>query len=233
MMMNDQLVSALMITGKTPRHRRMADVAVNCFINQTYPNKELVIINTASDAPWFPDYMYWDHRLHSITEVCIPQKKMKLGDLRNLSMDAATGDLMIQWDDDDWHHPDRITFQVENHLPGRITILRNQYRLNVLKGFWGILDAKGWPIGGIVGTMIHGPTDLRYPSRKKSEDSAFIRKWKDSVDVVDNPAHLYVRIYHGKNTWDRNTIMKPVRGEGSRLAGDAEFINKIRKLYKA
>lgn len=36
-----------------------------------------------------------------------------LGTLRNVSLDAAVGDIVCQWDDDDCYHPDRILRQVE------------------------------------------------------------------------------------------------------------------------
>lgn len=219
-------VSALMITGKTESHRRLAEVAVACFLRQTYADKELVIVNTAATRPWFRE------RSPLIREIGIHQGGSTLGDLRNRSYDEAYGDLLIQWDDDDWHHPNRITWQVENHLSGFCSILRRQYRLDLVSGQWGIVNATNWPRGGIVGTMLHEPTNWRYPSIEKAEDTEFMKHYaaQGLVNPQNNLPELYVRTYHGANTWDRGKIMRPAEGRGFGK-GDAGFVASVRNLY--
>lgn len=220
-------ISALMITGKTESHRRLAELAVQCFLRQTYADKELVIINTAPTRPWFRD------RHASVREIGLHQGNATLGDLRNRSYEEARGDLWLQWDDDDYHHPNRIAWQVANHRPGTCSILRRQYRLDLMSGSWGLVDASRWPRGGIVGTMLHEPTEWRYPSIEKAEDTAFIQRYYDAglVNPQDNPAELYVRTYHGGNTWDRGKIMRPAERKGHRQ-GDAAYVASVRELYQ-
>jgi hypothetical protein len=215
------LVSALMITGKTPAHRRLAKVAVQCFHAQSYEARELIVINTAEDAPWFPG--------EPNVKECVSFGQT-LGDLRNESLGLARGELCIQWDDDDWHHHDRIRYQVVHHSRGSITFLRRQYRLDIQTGEWGVLDAAGWPMGGIVGTVLHDRTDFRYPSLPRGEDAAFIRQWLVR-NPLDNRAELYVRLFHGGNTWDRQKVMGPVLKEHRKFKGSQAFIDDIRKIY--
>lgn len=231
-----QHVTALMITGKTEHHRRLATVAVRCFLDQTYASayRSLLVINTSKTAPWFSGV---ENPTGSEVEICLPQAGKTLGDLRNLSYDIATAgsdnptDLLLQWDDDDYHHPDRMAWQVENHVAGKCSILQRQYRLN-LYGSWGVADASRWQYGGIVGTMLHEINDYRYPSWKKAEDTAYLGHYlPDRVNPQDNPVRLYVRLYHGDNTWDRKKVMRPALTNGNKFKGDADYIASIRRLY--
>jgi glycosyltransferase involved in cell wall biosynthesis len=198
-------VSALMITGKTPGHRRLAEFAVKCFHEQLYlGEKELVIINTAADAPWFDGQP-------EVVEYAT-EDSLTLGELRNVSMDVATGDLMLQWDDDDWHGPNRMSIQVLCHRPGHLTLLQRQLRLDITSGMHGLYDGakcKTCMMGGIVGTMLYDKTTRRFRHLPKREDSRFSKPYRDGrINVIqNNDPRLYVRLYHGGNTWDKKHVM--------------------------
>ncbi len=221
------LVSCLMITGKDPSRRRLAGIAVECLLEQTYEPCELVIVNTASE-PWFADYSVYP-AIHEH----MADPSLSLGELRNFSYEIASGELLMQWDDDDFHAENRISWQVENHKPGFVSILRRQYRLDIVREVWGLVDATTWPRGGIVGTMLHEPTEFRYPAIAKAEDTRFIQQFYDQglVNPQDNPAELYVRLYHGANTWHRQKVMRPALRHG-RNKGDAELIARVQERYK-
>lgn len=220
------MISALMITGKTPHHRRLAEVAVDQFLAQDWPidDREIVIVNTARDAPWFEH----QSRAFPVRELTLYPFKGTLGELRNISMLHAQGNLLLQWDDDDWHHPERIRRQVEAHVPGKPTILRRQYRVDLQSGAWGVLDARHWPMAGIVGTLLHERSRARYPHKKRGEDAEFIRRLPRPT-VVDNRPELYVRLYHGHNTWSRRRIMSPVEDADG---GAQSFVDEVLWVYR-
>lgn len=220
-----------MITGKTEGHRKLATMAAQCFLDQTYVPRKLLVINTSITGPWFQE-MATDHDSR-IVEIVIHQGNKTLGDLRNYSYDLATeSDLLMQWDDDDHHHADRMTWQVVHHLPGYCSILQRQYRLN-LYGSWGIADGSTWNYKGIVGTMLHEPNEFRYPSLRKAEDSAYLSHYGaiDRVNPQDNPPELYVRLYHGANTWGRSKIMRPALTGGRKFQGDKTYVESVRSKY--
>lgn len=195
------MVSALMITGKSPDHRNLAWVAIQCFLKQTYQYRELIIVNDAPDAPWFGVSPHF-------TEV-VTTPGAKLGHLRNLSLETASGDFMIQWDDDDYHHPHRIQLQMENHKPGYATMLLRQYRLNLLTGASAIAGSYGHMNGGIEGTILHERSEHRYNAGAESgEDTSYAMKWWPKINPVDNDPEIYVRNYHGGNTWDEKHVME-------------------------
>jgi glycosyltransferase involved in cell wall biosynthesis len=39
-----------------------------------------------------------------------------VGEKRNLAIEASRGEIILHWDDDDWMHPCRISYQVEHML---------------------------------------------------------------------------------------------------------------------
>jgi len=210
------LISALMITGKSPERRPFAQVAVECFRRQICPwDTELVAINTAPDAPWFD----------GVREICVPQGDKTLGHLRNLSHHHAHGELTIQWDDDDWHHPERILTQVGDWSGHGAQVLHSQYRLDILTGESFVL------MGGIHGTVLCPKGYLDYPHEDKGEDTLALLKghWT----VLDNNPNMYVRTYNRLNTWDRTHIM----GDGTnhpriKREVDDQFIESIRRIYR-
>ena len=189
-----EMVTAVMITGKHPARRRLAHTAITSFLAQTYRKKELLIINTGEPLARPEPY---------VREICLRQGCKTLGDLRNLGIDRALGSWVIQWDDDDWHHPERIARQMTAAAVEGACVLGSQirYSLTQKRGFICQRNA------GIEGTILHRQaTTHRYPSMRKAEDTAFYRSFKKQTVIMDRP-ELYVRFYHGNNTWDEAHLM--------------------------
>ena len=94
------LVSCLMITKN---RANFAMCAVRCFLNQTYPNKELLIIDDGEcgELARFIDHLD-DTRIRYIR---LAPGNNALGDLRNRSVALAQGEWVCQWDDDDMSDP--------------------------------------------------------------------------------------------------------------------------------
>lgn len=188
-------VTAVMITGHRPERRRLACVAVDCFKAQRYDERELVIINTGQPLRVTGP---------NIRELIVDQgDDFKLGDLRNVALEAARGDWVIQWDDDDWHHPERIQAQMECAVLDAACLLESQVRHNLLTG---ATIVRRFP-EGIDGTILHSRSlPFRYPSLTRGEDSHFMRLFPQRRVVRDRP-ELYVRLFHGANTWNEGHIM--------------------------
>ncbi len=108
-MESDQpLVSCLCVTqNRVPLLRR----AVACFLGQTYQPRELVMLYQSDDQTT-------RHYLEGLNEPSIRSVEvpstppLRLGVLRNLSLQASRGYYVAQWDDDDWHDPTRLAVQV-------------------------------------------------------------------------------------------------------------------------
>jgi hypothetical protein len=92
-----------MPTGNRPE---FAELAIRCFARQDYPFRELVIVDDGSQrlAPELVN----DSRIQYIRLL----ERQSTGAKRNLACRAARGDVIIQWDDDDWHGGGRIRKQI-------------------------------------------------------------------------------------------------------------------------
>ena len=87
----------------------MLNEAVECFLRQDYPGEtELVILNDHPDIlleyPDCPD---------NIILINLKERLPTIGDKRNMSTDLSTGDIVMQWDDDDIHLPNRFSVIAE------------------------------------------------------------------------------------------------------------------------
>lgn len=91
----------------TANRRRFVPQAIRYFLAQDYPSKELLILDDGEDgvADLVPDYP-------SIRYLRL-ERRMSLGAKRNVACEAAAGEIIAHWDDDDWMAPRRLRYQVE------------------------------------------------------------------------------------------------------------------------
>ncbi len=208
----NDLVTCVMVTRDRPQ---LARRAIHCFLSQTYSPRELLIVNDG-------DLSYGDvipHELPAgvtITELHIETEESNtLGELRNLALDKAHGEFVAQWDDDEWYHSERLEIQIS-------AIEQSHKAASALK--WTLMHIDSDELvnhpfradAGLAtpGTIVHRRTRARYPAQRKGEDSVFIRSVKDmgGLCVLDqNYSHLFIRCFHGSNTWDFDHFLKRLR----------------------
>ena len=101
--MNPPLVSCIMPTANREKY---IPYAINYFLKQNYPNKELVIIDDGkkSIVSLIPN----DPRIRYLYTEPIGSIGLK----RNLACEKARGEIIVHWDDDDWHAIDWISAEV-------------------------------------------------------------------------------------------------------------------------
>ena len=120
--MTQPLVSCLMVTKN---RARLARRALHCLAHQTWQNKELVIIDDGDEdyEPMLAEYRQsFPIHYHRIQ----PEPSTYLGQLRNLSLSRANGEFLVQWDDDEWYHPERIERQMRAIADGLdVVVLRS------------------------------------------------------------------------------------------------------------
>lgn len=103
-----KLVSAIMPTKGRQEFARMA---LDCFLSQDYPKKELVILDDIGEPSFGATYILRvmsknpNVRYSRIQDGTIPYK-------RNRCCATANGEIITHFDSDDWSAPDRITDQV-------------------------------------------------------------------------------------------------------------------------
>lgn len=88
-------------------YRRFSCVerAMNCFLAQTYPNKELIIYNTDVENPYSDNTCnlmpYGIMIINCATDLETKQPYTNVGAIRRDALKFAGGDLVVTWDDDD------------------------------------------------------------------------------------------------------------------------------------
>ena len=100
------MISCLMVTLSTPHRIDYAKRSIDAYCRQTHADRELVVVvdRAAPDG---------GHALSAHIRslgrddirIAVASVPLRLGGLRNLSIDIARGDVLCQWDDDDLSHP--------------------------------------------------------------------------------------------------------------------------------
>jgi glycosyltransferase involved in cell wall biosynthesis len=108
-----------MLTLAVPERLAFAKKSIASFCVQTLARKTLLLVingGTESGRRALQDYAESLER-DDIVVVTAPPG-LNLGELRNFSVEAARGDILCQWDDDDFHHPERLERQLSSLVTG-------------------------------------------------------------------------------------------------------------------
>lgn len=196
----------------TADRRALCRRSLRCFNRQTYPNRELVVV---------------DDGVQDLTPVLdvVPNEQLRyvrlpadqdyiLGALRNIGLEAATGDFIVQWDDDDWYHDERVERQA--------AVLQRGYDACTLHGALMHIDSPtflnhpyvGYLEDGVPGTIMHRrEPSIRYPEQRQAEDTVFLSQWRQRrhFRLAGESAYLFIRCFHGANTWDKTHFLRRMR----------------------
>lgn len=207
MSVSDPLVTAVMVTSNKGLRAELARQSVISFLQQDYLNKELLVVLDHDS----PDFMVFDPSI----KVVRGEPKATLGDLRNTGIEEAKGDFIFQWDDDDWHREDAIVYQLRELQAGDLAgrpfdgcCLTKQIRYSFANNSGYV---NGCPVGH-AGTIMHRKgLGIRYNPKRRSEDAEFWKQfWQPPFNckTLSNDPGIYIRLYHGQNTWDERHIMQ-------------------------
>jgi glycosyltransferase involved in cell wall biosynthesis len=202
-------VSCLMVTAdRLDLSRR----SILCYRRQTYPNKELVIVDDGQVdmAPLLSELSPEEVRYIRLEK----REENVLGRLRNVALDAARGDLVAQWDDDDWYHPQRLETQVAAILAGHDACTLGGTLMHLDTDAYFHHPYVGTLRDGVPGSILHRrDQSVRYPEMRRSEDKLYLQAWierKHARLPVDN-SHLFIRCFHGTNTWESDHFLTRMR----------------------
>lgn len=214
-----------MATGHDPRRRGLARMTARLFGQQTYPNCELLIINQGDRR------LFSDEPTPARTHEVLAGAGLFVGQLRNLAWDISQADYLICWDDDDFHHPTRIEYQMLR-CSGHPVIMRHELIFNAHSGE-SIHSRRG---DGYENTMLWPRACLaRYSDKRRGSDTQFrhqLRKEYRILTMIDNPPHLYIRVHHGLNLWDWGHFRRLPKAAAGLSLEDAVHLSSIRPLYK-
>jgi len=94
-------------------------VAIECYLNQTHSNREMLILFYDHDEKTKEYLLGLSKEWCKENNIRIfhyhHESKNKLGSIINFLISKVSGEYTMIWDSDDWHHPQRIESQL-NHL---------------------------------------------------------------------------------------------------------------------
>ncbi|MFM8322927.1 MAG: glycosyltransferase [Chloroflexota bacterium] len=207
------LISCMMVTRGRPG---LAQRAAACFLQQTYPNRELVIIDDDPD----PQLGEWAAALGDarVRHIRLPDEGLTLGELRNRAVEQAHGAFLAQWDDDDLSDPQRLELQMAAlHALGADACLLQRHQM-----WWPEAQRLAFSPPRYWESSFICRRDLlpAYPAQRKGEDTLAIQLLlrKGRVALLDLP-RLYTYVFHGCNTfeaghWEEHWQQATARFEG-------------------
>ena len=190
-------VSCLMVTRERPL---LAQLSIHCFKNQSYQNRELIIVDDGPDDGlhnWVKTQS--DERIRFFR---LPDEGQSLGALRNFALQQAQGSYLAQWDDDDFSAPLRLELQM-----AAIQMYRVQSCLLSREMIWmptlPSLAKSAYRLWE-GSALVPKSAVSAFPLTRQGEDTPVIEQVISSTDTVllDMP-HLYLYIFHGQNTFDQ------------------------------
>lgn len=195
------------VTCAMPTYNRRGFVerSIRLFLAQDYPNKELVIVDDGEDE--VSDLVPPGSPVHYLR---LP-RRISIGEKRNLVAQDTDGDLLMQWDDDDWYGPTRISRQAGPLIAGRADVTAIQkswiaylddgrfFRRRVLPR--RITDALA--LGTLALTTGLWRRSSRYPDASRLEDRTMFLRATDVGARVESIANdgIYVYVRHASNSW--------------------------------
>jgi len=199
--------TAPLVSCVLPTYDRRALVpsAIAGFLRQDHPNAELLVVDDGPDslADLIPD----DPRVRHLRL----DRRLSIGAKRNLGCEAARGELIANWDDDDWYAPWRLTCEVaalDEAGADVVGLNRLLYLEPAARRAW----RYAWPPHGrpwLHDAVMLFTRDLwrrnPFPDTSRGIDCRFL--WtpmrKRMKAIADE--NFYVGIIHATNTSPKNT----------------------------
>ena len=193
--MSKPLISCLC---PTRNHPTIVKIAIECFKDQTYPNRELILV-ADEDSPYIEDLI---KLTNDNIKLFYAPKGLPIGAIRNISVSHAEGEYIAQWDDDNIHHRDRLTLQYNSIKKNskQACFLRRVLINDIIKGDKGISSVGRGTESTIVALKKELP---RYDDKARIAEDCHARRYflqhSDKGVVIDEP-QLYIYNIHNNNT---------------------------------
>jgi len=191
----------------TYNRRLFVPQAIQYFLRQDYPRKELVIVDDGSDsvADLIP--------AHTSIRYIRLDHKVSIGVKRNMAVEQSKGEIIVHWDDDDWYAANRISYQIEPLLAKQAEIcgLETGFIYDMLEDtFWSCeahlhaimfyADIHG---GSILYTRELWDKYAKYPDTSLAEDAHFLRAVSQKARIAKLPnRHVFIYLRHHSNAWE-------------------------------
>jgi len=211
------MVAGIIVVGDDERIN-LARSAVTSFLRQTYPNKEVVIVNAA------PNRTVLEKEWPTLREFRVdPVQYPTIGALRNKAIEEANAEWIMPFDDDDHSHLHRMFMQMAVRREGKCVMANHQVRVDIERSTLcihsnkeGISNTVLFPKQAANGELNLYNADMVEPG----EDDEFVNRCFGSAGTVilDTNADwfpgpcLSIGYYHTRNKSSRERFFGEYAG---------------------
>ena len=208
------LISCICVTDNRIKQLQRA---IACFEIQDYENTELVISYPEKDTETknFIKQINKSNQLRILTIERLESES--LGEARNQAILKANGLFVCTWDDDDWYHQSRLSFQYNsistyknnNHLQGSLLSRIILYDSSLGKAYLSFLYTWEQTLLCSKEIMLRN----KYSAKNKDEDYSVVKllNKRRLLNHISDCPFLYIYIYHGGNSWGYSHFRHLVR----------------------
>lgn len=197
------------ICTATYNRRKFIPNLIKCVKEQTYPQEciEWIILDDGTDK-------IGDLVKEIKNVVYIPKhEKMPIGEKRNMLNEIAKNEIIIYFDDDDFHHPDRIKHSVMKIMGQKKCKIAGSSLMYTFYTSVKELYTLGpyGPNHATAGTFAFHKDLLKETSFKKDktfgEEKYFLKNY--TIPMIQlNPLKTIVVLCHDCNTFDKNQFLE-------------------------
>jgi glycosyltransferase involved in cell wall biosynthesis len=225
--MTEPLVSCLCCTYSRPV---LLGESIKCFLDQDYPNKELIVLNDQEGVE-----LFLQDCPSNVKIINHPTRFNSLGEKRNYIKTLGKGEFFCVWDDDDLFTPFRLSESV-------YLILQNsQHDILKPKDAFISIDNESYKVAT---NRFHTQAIIKreymektqYPLKSIGEDAAFERG--ANIGIIDIFPSFWAILRYGMNIYHisqiHNSLEKrswEIAGNKSNLKGKIMVEPKFQKQY--
>jgi len=225
------------VVTPTYNRRRFLPILIHQFNMQTYPadKRELIILD---DSPTSNEDIIPTNNKY--IRYIYQSEKMNLGEKRNKLNELAKGDIIVCFDDDDYHYPERIAHSVfklnqeKADIAGCTSL--DIYFTDINKIY------KFGPYGrnhGTNGTFAYRKKyfeNHKHDNNKNAqEEPEFTNNWTEKMVNLDE-TKIILCINHNSNTYDKHNLLKQnqprleINMKLNKIIKDKIYLNFLKEL---
>ncbi len=198
------------ILTPTYNRRKYIPALISHILRQTYPlaRMEWVILDDGTDPV---EDLITPYKSRITIQYIRSETKMNIGAKRNRLHAAARGEILVNMDDDDYYHPERVAHTVSSMRARRGARLAGASRNHL----YYVDDGSIWAVGpygpnhATFGTMAYTKEyAVAHPcdeTKLYAEEVEFTRQYTEPL-VQLNPMRVMLVMCHDQNTFDKRQL---------------------------
>jgi len=200
--MPQPLISCIM---PTYNRRQFVPHAIRYFLRQEQVNKELIIVDDGTDciADLVPD--------HSGIKYIRLNNKITLGEKLNIACSNASGEVIANWDDDDWYAPHRLRYQrqalsdAKTQVCGINNLIYYDFSCKQAYEYRYPKDQRTWLLGSSLCYYKSHWATHPFEKINVGMDGLFVWATSSSMVTVLDDSTMSVHMIHKQNVSQKNT----------------------------